>query len=172
MKQWIIALSVMGLVSGCAMYKPAEKKEITSEKVIMMPFDLAWSRIVAYTTKNGMNVKVIDKNSGLITFEKSYDLDFSTRYLDCGKFSEMAAQSYSPLTLNFSLQRSGDKNTLVRVNLFQDAILGNPPFIKKAGTCYSLGTFEREIFCEIDGKPCPTPIAVPTPSPTPKFSSL
>lgn len=166
MKKLVLIIPI--LLLACSMYKAGEKKDIASEKNFDLPFETVWSRVVSYTTKNGMNVKVIDKSSGLITFEKAYDPYFTQSYLDCGTFTAGAAAGTSPLTLNFSIQKASDKNTSLRINLFQDALLGNGAYASKVGTCYSKGIFERVIFCEIAGTPCPEIVPTPTPKPTAK----
>lgn len=158
-------LTLLGLVlfSACATYQPPAKPKIDNSKTFSLSYDDTWKKIVSYATKNGMNIKTIDKSSGLIAFEKSYDDAASTMYLSCGNVQELsplAQPVYSPITLNITVVKNSEVSTDVNVNLFGRISF---PSALKEYQCYSNGSFEKELFCEIDGHPCQAPIPTPTP---------
>jgi len=155
---WLLA--ALGFIAfGCATYQAPIKKNIESTKKISLSFDDAWKHLVSYATKNGMNIKTIDKASGLIAFERAYDGSFTEQYMDCGSGDPIHLHIYSPVTLNITANKTAEKETEVSVNLFGKVNVGNVAEY----ACFSNGQFEKELFCDIEGHPCPAPVATPTP---------
>lgn len=171
MKYYLILTFVVGLTS-CASYQPAKEKKVENEKTFAVPFEKAWTKTIAFVSSNGMNVKTIDKSSGLISFERAYDTDFNSKYMDCGsmvsmskstkekeedakkgvKGSENLKVSDGTVSMNFFMEKISDKETKLKINTFGKVIMlgGSGLYGVKAPDqsypCYSNGEFEKEVF--------------------------
>lgn len=163
-----LLIGLLAVLSGCSTYKPAAFKDVENEKLFNVSYETAWSRIVSYASSNGMNIKTIDKSSGLIAFERAGDSNFSNLHLNCGSGSTgLVVGAYAPVTLNMFVQKSSESQTKVKVNLFGHISFSGMYNTHVTHPCYSRGSFENEIFCAVEGKTCPTPLPTATPSPTP-----
>ena len=163
------------VLSACATsYKPAVQKKIENERVFNVSFDKAWAKMVDFVSSNGMNIKTIDKASGLMTFERAYDHEFNDNNLDCGSRSspnsapitnskdEKKSGKSSDLneaggliTLNFFVEKMNNKETKVKINLFGRISLhgglinGMEHTGIKDFPCFSNGHFEEQVFAAI-----------------------
>jgi hypothetical protein len=164
MKTKIIVISCL-LLLGCSTYKVAKETKIDNEKTFEMSYESIWPKIISYVSSNGMNVKTIDKASGLITFEKAY-APASLKYLDCGSMVSPNSKTESGLdtdkisggtvSMNFFVEKISEKSTRVRINIFGKIIFAGVATLYgyipgREERCYSTGVFEKEVF-EVIGK--------------------
>jgi len=165
-----LLLIALLLATGCATYLPATEKKVENERTLAIPFDDAWGAVVSYVSSKGMNVKTIDKASGLITFERAYDPSFASSYLDCGRM-KLASESSKDepgksdpktipvssgnVSLSFYFKKRSAKETTLRINLLGNInrtggmYLSGVPTPGEVNPCYSKGIYEQEAFAAI-----------------------
>ncbi len=174
MKASLYLVMVYLLTSCASTYKPATEKKVENEKVFAATFDKVWSKTVAFVSSNGMNVKTIDKASGLISFERAYDSSFNSKYMDCGQMvspnkstkqreedtkngiKDTSAFIDGTTSMNFFIEKASEKETKVKINIFGKAMLpaptglyGVPVGSPTSHPCYSNGAFEQEVFAHL-----------------------
>jgi hypothetical protein len=73
-----------GVLSGCASsyQAPASPPTISNEKIVALPFDDAWDRLVDHVSESFFVIDNVAKESGLLTL--SYSVDRPSRLIDCG----------------------------------------------------------------------------------------
>lgn len=128
-------------LAGCG--TAPEKTSFQNSAVIDAPFDTVWARTVEFMAANSVQVKTIEKDSGIIYAEQA---QFSDGLADCGT-EPLATVTGRPATLNVFLKPDGEKtavtvNATFRVNMSFDGV----PFSRD---CYSTGTVERAILSAI-----------------------
>jgi hypothetical protein len=176
MRSLLLPILIVAL-SSCATYKPAVETKVDNEKVINASYDKVWTKIISFVSSNGMNVKTIDKASGLVSFERAYDPSFAGKYMDCGRMvSASEATKGGPndskakeekksgemqvvgglMSMNFFVQKVSDKSTSVRINVFGKVttpaatnLYGQPTGVAADHSCFSKGAFEQEVFAFI-----------------------
>lgn len=150
MKYLILALLVL---SGCATYAPPVKKEIESTRTYQKSFDDTWASLITFISSNGMNIKTMDKASGLISFEKANDLGATTTFFDCGNVGTGLSMTniplYSPVTSNILVKSEDKKKTTVTVNMFQSVKLQTSGYVTAEKECFSNGAFEKKVLDSI-----------------------
>ncbi len=78
----LIAFAVA--VSSCGSSGPG-KYAVKNSGTYARPYDLVWEDAVAWFAKNNVQVKTIDKSSGVIFAERVYLGEFDATVMDCGK---------------------------------------------------------------------------------------
>lgn len=143
-------LVVLMLVSGCATYAPPVKKEIESTRTYQKSFDDTWASLISFISSNGMNIKTMDKASGLISFEKANDSGASQAFFDCGTVGSVVnIPVYSSVTSNILVKSEDKKKTTVTVNMFQSVKLQTSGYVTAEKECFSNGAFEKKVLDSI-----------------------
>lgn len=75
-----VIIAAMTLV-GCANIPPPVIK-IENKVTINKSFDATWEKIIGYFAENNIDIRTIEKSSGILAAERE---TFSDSYADCGK---------------------------------------------------------------------------------------
>lgn len=111
-------------------------------------YDVTWQKIISKLSADGMNIKNVAKDSGLITFEQVADPYFYDAYFDCGK--RAMGSVLKPIALNIFVEKS-QPQTKITVNLSGAwAATGMYGHEVASVTCYSTGKFEQELFSAVE----------------------
>lgn len=78
----VLATTLAGCAASTADYSPPEARNVTTERVVRMPFDMAWDRYVSELSKSFFVINNISKNSRIINV--SFSSDRPSDFVDCG----------------------------------------------------------------------------------------
>lgn len=92
---------------------PARQAPITNSRTYEAPFDEVWSKAVAVLASRSIQIKTIEKDSGVIYAEPG---KIGGSYIDCGQ-SGLAGIVGRTATLNLFIKPEGAGSTLATVNL-------------------------------------------------------
>lgn len=140
MRYATIALAVM--LTGCSTAK-APPVPVEASRSYAMPYDEVWGRVVEVLASANIQIKTIEKESGVIYAEPA---QANPAFADCGAdiFSVTVAR---PATLNIVV-RPADSGTVVTVNTSFRKVrsFDNTPY---TAACHSTGLLETTILAAI-----------------------
>ena len=134
--QFVVA--VVAIVStSCA--TPPTQTAFENSRTFAISKDEAWERLLVYFTGNNIQIKTIEKDSGVIYAERSLS---DKTMSNCGE-DPLAVEVGRPATLNVFVRPSGNQthvavNTDFTVRRFFDGQTWTAP-------CYSTGVLEGQI---------------------------
>lgn len=167
MKNLIYALLLAIVISACTTPEvPPQKFIFDKERTINKSFDDVWSGIISWFGDNNVQIKNIDKSSGIITSEKGMLAGWSeSEYCDCGKPKHTVTDytaKYENITYNFNIiiKKITDTSTKVKINIFycsDENVYSESPYIIAhlirsvpcIVDCNSNGFIEGKIFEEL-----------------------
>jgi len=133
----------MALLGGCA--TPPKATNFEKSKTYSISKDMIWEKLISFFTSNNIQIKTIEKDSGVIYAERA---NADQSFADCGQ-PGLAAEMARPATLNVFVRTTGDK-TEVTVNtqftsirIFDGRTMTAP--------CHSTGLLERQLLSSLDG---------------------
>jgi hypothetical protein len=147
----LLLLVAVFVMSGCGTVVPPKKYTVIDKMTIDSNFDETWSKTIKWFAINNINIKVLEKDSGIITAESSY---LNTDYFDCGiipytqlldvlgRYNVMVEADGNKSNVIFTLNGTG---TITKVNGFGDPIGSSYPT-----ACNSIGTLESSFFKSLE----------------------
>lgn len=134
------ALIVSATLFGCASPHIAPVKSFDRTQVVKGDYDRVWQNIVSHFATNGITIKTIAKDSGVIYAERGTFDDTMAR---CGDKLMYIERSRSG-TFNVLVQRGAteQKVTVTSNFAFVGTFLGSP----EIRPCESRGVIEQQIF--------------------------
>ena len=133
-------------VTGCATTVPPGNYTVIDQDVVSKDFDSTWKRISEYFGENNINIKAMEKESGLITAETTR---FPTSF-DCG--SETYAKDQDPIgRFNVFATADGDGTRVrftVDATVLRCAVNGYGQCVNSSYlvNCNSIGTLETSFY--------------------------
>lgn len=138
----------MILLVSCA--TAPKKADFINNQTYNLSYDKVWESVVSFFATNGLDLKTIDKNSGLLVAEKSWQ---DNSYSDCGSAGMIGVRVPGSLSkFNVLIEKISPKSTKVTVNQFAKSLTKvtsvNPYFGSSdvVGDCFSTGKLEKMIF--------------------------
>jgi hypothetical protein len=135
-----IAALLCASLGGCA--TPPQQHSFDKSQTYPSNFDATWMHLVQYFTSNNIQVKTIEKASGVLYAEKSF-VDYAN-FADCGK-PGIALVLGTVATLNvFVVSQQGTSTSTVTVNT---TFVQTRQFDTNIWTvpCVSTGELEQQI---------------------------
>ncbi len=134
----IIACIALG---SCA--TPPKQSSFSNKQTFSLTKDQAWEKIIDYFTSNNIQIKTIEKDSGVIYAERSLS---EKSMSNCGE-DPLSVELSRPATLNVFV-RSFASGTEVTVNAEFKVVrtFNNQTW---TNACYSTGVLERDILTKI-----------------------
>ncbi|MGH2343511.1 hypothetical protein ACRC7T_18755 [Segnochrobactraceae bacterium EtOH-i3] len=107
-----LALAVASVIALAACASPPKETVFDKSNTFAVSKDVAWERLIMFFTENNIQVRTIEKDSGVIYAEKT---GFDNGYADCG--TNMLAPDLSrTATFNVFVRPVGGGKTQVTVN--------------------------------------------------------
>ena len=147
MKSPICAVLFFGLV-GCV--TPPQPHDFANSQTYNSSFDQVWSNLIRYFAENDLNIKTIDKSSGVIYTDQT-NFPVPNADMDCGNSGIAPVQS-DVGSFNVFVITNADKTVTATVNsTFQQIRLNtfNSPPTEYAVDCTSTGTLELSILSQL-----------------------
>ena len=146
MRAKLLAVAVLGpLLSGCVM--PPAQHAITNTQTYNEDFDTTWNHLIQYFTTHNIQIKTIEKASGVLYAERAFVVaaDFAS-FADCGSPGLFTILGTSA-SLNVFVVKSGNA-TMVTVNT---AYKQNLQFDRnlRSVDCTSTGGLEAQILAAL-----------------------
>jgi hypothetical protein len=140
MKKYFVALAALVALAGCA--TPPKQTAFSNTQTYQSSKDQVWSDLLAFFTSNNIQIKTIEKDSGVIYAERSRS---DPSMADCGQ--DLAVELSRPATLNVFVKPEAS-GTTVTVNATFEVIRS---FDNRTWTapCHSTGVLERQILSSI-----------------------
>lgn len=140
MKKHLLLLGSLLAFAGCA--TPPKQTAFSNTQTYQSSKDQVWSDLLAFFTSNNIQIKTIEKESGVIYAERSRS---DPSMADCGQ--DLAVELSRPATLNVFVKPES-KGTTVTVNATFEVIRS---FDNRTWTapCHSTGALERQILASI-----------------------
>lgn len=154
----LLTLSGALLLAGCATAQktPLQERLITTSKVYNVSFDTLWNAVINTVTGTELDIKILDKSSGLITTESaSLGSFYNLNMIDYKKYVQppfvpLATWTQAKYKLNFKLDKIAENETKLT------AKFGIELYDSNATNAWhrteSKGVFEQELFRIIDEK--------------------
>ncbi|MBA4312670.1 MAG: hypothetical protein C0417_08570 [Chlorobiaceae bacterium] len=157
MKNLIIIILSLILISCGHSYFPASVREIDNTKTFQMSYEQTWMKIIDWFALHNTPIKTIDKASGLIASD--YELGSTSKYCDCGRvnsdfFLRLSIEEYSG-NINILVRKLSDDTTRVTISTFFSAVkkiydnMDHRYLRDEKIKCYSSGLLEQDIFHSI-----------------------
>lgn len=136
----MIALSLLGAVAACA--TPPQMHDVERSRTYNADFETTWRHAVQYFSSNGIQIKTIEKASGIIYAEQALVGNDLGTYADCGR-PGMAIVRGTMATFNVFIAENDGKTT-VTVNT---KYVQTRQFDRNIWTveCTSAGGLERQV---------------------------
>ena len=143
-------VAIVVVVAGCATqmktYEFARDREFAASR------DVVWSQLMDYFTRHNIQIKTIEKDSGVVYAERSYgpaDKEFSA-FADCGIGPGTNPAGRGTISFNVFVTDgiSGQDKTRVTVNsIFEMPVLVYAVFanVPEDRLCNSKGILEKQI---------------------------
>lgn len=138
------ALAVGAALTGCG--TPPKSYSFDRSKTYPISKDEAWERLLGYFTSNNIQIKTIEKDSGVIYAERAV---VDAAIADCGD-GGLAVDVARSGGLNVFVRSISARETQVSVNsdykitrMFDGQVI--------IGQCNSTGFLERQILSSVDG---------------------
>lgn len=151
MRKLSISFMALMLLAGC--YSPPRAHEFEAERVYALQKDAVWSNLMDWLTSHRVQIKTVEKDSGIIYAERAYTGSVPVfSYADCGMAGE---QAISPQSAQFNIyvREVGPRSTRVSVNATYSAVFVNPVNNTSQNiTCTSRGDLETDILNAADGE--------------------
>lgn len=141
MKKFITLPAILFLLAACA--TAPQQTAFANSRFYDMPFDEAWEGVISFFTANGIQIRTIEKASGLIYAEQALS---DPAFADCGS-GGLAIDIENLTSFNIFVREDGGR-TSVTVNADFKIIR---EFDRRRITvqCLSTGTLERLILDSI-----------------------
>lgn len=152
MKRLFFFLSGLVILSGCAaMVKPTIQDSFTIDK----SFDVVWKATVATFAEKSIPIKVIEKDSGIITTEQIiFAKGFNTEREVIGVAEKpsifLGTWNQGKYYLSVFVVNNDNKTTKITITAHIEAFENNVS--KSWHECYSKGIFEKNIYDSIMAK--------------------
>lgn len=128
--------AIVGLAS-CA--TPPTQRAVENARTFPISKDQAWEALLIYFTSNNIQIKTIEKDSGVIYAERSLS---DASMADCGAVP-IAMETGRPASLNVFVRETG-AGTQVTVNA-QFEVIRNFDGATWRDPCFSTGVLERQL---------------------------
>ena len=135
----MLSAALAGALSLSACATPPKKIAFEKSRSYSLSKDAAWERLLGFFTSNNIQIKTIEKDSGVIYAERTLS---DASMADCGQ-NALAGEIGRPVTLNVFVRQVGEK-TDVTVNtdfkvirIFDGATWSDQ--------CHSRGVLERSV---------------------------
>jgi hypothetical protein len=138
-----LAATMVAMVGvGCAAPVPAQYHRVERSHEFTAPFDEVWTRLMAWFTSNQIQIKTIEKQSGVVYAEKAQvPADWPA---DCGQpgFEDVVSR---PMSMNVYVREEHPGKVTVTVNV---QVSERRSFSGKEWTvqCNSTGKLESSVF--------------------------
>ncbi len=143
MKKFLAVAAAFAALAACA--TPPKQTAFSNSQVFQAGKDAVWSDLLAFFTSNNIQIKTIEKDSGVIYAERARA---DPSMADCGQ--DLAVELSRPANLNVFVKEVSD-GTQVTVNANFEAVrtfdnrTWNAP-------CHSTGLLEKQILSSIKSK--------------------
>lgn len=165
MKRIYICLIFILSISSCARHIPIKGtyKEGSIKAEFEFSYDKVWEGVIELIAERGLDVKMVDKSSGLIISDRNSFFGHNTYEEAVSKpknpkafiLTSRTSDNYNPMpyadvsaVYNIRVKSEGLEKTLVSINLHSIKIPTTSPFFPYRGI--SLGNFERSLFDDIN----------------------
>lgn len=142
MKNWPLATALCAVVlASCA--TPPKQTVFDKTRTFSLSKDATWERLLSFFTSNNIQIKTIEKDSGVIYAERAIA---DKSMADCGE-NALAMENGRPAAMNVFVRPVGDK-TEVTVNTDFKVVRtfdGNT----WSDQCHSTGVLERQVLNHI-----------------------
>ncbi len=147
----LLLLILSSIFTGCT-YTYPNYYNILTEKVYHKSFDSIWDRLIDMVDLYNINVKSIDKESGILYGE--IPLNFNPYiYMDCGGPGTYEIINSYQSNFNIIIMAKTDQTTKVIIKTHYEAVLNyNYEDTNRSNRirCNSKGKLEKEIFLFLD----------------------
>ncbi len=142
----LIAIAALAGVTACA--TPPDTYEFDNSAVLDASFDDTWNAAVDYFASRNIQIRTIEKASGVIYAEQMYsrpnDPDFAS-FADCGG-APLATPQGSAVRLNMTLREAGPDRTRVAITTsYAQQVLNLGAYIPTQMSCNSTGVLEDRV---------------------------
>ena len=126
-------------VAGCA--SPPKSYSIQNSATVLEPYNVVWTRIIQWFTTNQVQIRTIDKSSGVIYAERASGA--GSDFVDCGT-PGITVPVARPISMNVFVQEIDPRKTSVTVNVTatETRTLDTSSFQVQ---CNSTGRLERQV---------------------------
>lgn len=148
-------------IIGCSGYTPPKTYNVVNETTISKSFDVVWEKTIEWFATHNTPIKIMDKNSGLITTDYNLTVEMAGNYMDCGEggsayyvFASSNQKLENPMgNFNVLIKKVDENNTKATINVFFSCLLntytsttyGTSPSSSEKINCNSKGVLERQI---------------------------
>lgn len=142
MKNKAMAMAILLLTTGCVTH-PAEYS-FEKTRTYNQSKNKTWEKLMEYFTDNGVPIKNIEKDSGIIYAENIYGGQDTNLYADCGQHG-LTQLTSSKFEMNVFVKSVGASKSKATANLKVTGAKqfgGHPPIIVQ---CSSKGIIEERI---------------------------
>lgn len=148
-------LGVLALVviAGCA--SAPKSHEFVCERTIASDFDRTWQAVISYAAERNLQIKTLEKASGLIAFERGIVNEADA---DCGTSGFGKTIERREANVNVFV-RPMDGGVSVRVNVSPSVLISSPQFGGGIGAknlawqeCFSTGGIEGRFLDAIEAR--------------------
>lgn len=93
MRKYFIAFLAVLTLTGCSLVSsgyqyPHPSPDVTNAIIVHASFDKTWNSVIDQFAISGDPIKLIDKNSGIVTSEVM-TVSVDTMYADCGRYPQL-----------------------------------------------------------------------------------
>lgn len=138
----IAALAACLLAVSCA--TPPTQRSIENSRTFAVSKDQAWEALLSYFTSNNIQIKTIEKDSGVIYAERALS---DASMADCGAVP-LAQEMSRPASLNVFVRETGD-GVQVTVNA-QFEVTRMFDGTTWTDACFSTGLLERQLLTAVE----------------------
>jgi hypothetical protein len=150
---YVLLLIALLFTIGCNSYKPPKQYNIEKTRVVNMPFDKAWTKIITIFATRNTHIYTIEKSSGFIAMKYKLSLLESMDAFDCGRLknNEVNYNENFVGDMNLIVEQITSEQTKITINYFytdklfmgqSDSFTGNLSKIE----CVSTGMIENLFF--------------------------
>ncbi len=148
--RWFLVFGLL-IPAGCASYQPPTDIGVENSGISTMSYGEAWETAISYFANNGIPLKNVAKDSGLIAAE--YGLAADDSLLDCGTLGTYDVFQSRTADINVLLRDKEDGSTDIRVNVFGNAVIfDNLNKTPRSVRCQSRGTLEEQVLRSLGAK--------------------
>jgi hypothetical protein len=142
----LVSLNLLTLaIAACAPIPPVETPGIQRTRSFALAPDAAWARILEVMADKRIQLKAVDRESGVIYGEELIPRD--PRLADCGRGRSWTALDQTALTLNVFVRENGG-GSKVTVNTSYKQMYSSG-LDQRFVLCQSTGALEEEIFAAL-----------------------